>query len=158
MGRESCLRAPGVSSRPPSPAALTDLLPVSSGEKPSAQAAGRFSSVAQLQQRWKFIRHSNILTSTIVRSWGHLRNTVPLSWSHLARCMACPYCCCPSCCSLKLYNNLVEKCFKECVLDFRSKNLGKDEEKVRRGQELGVGAQQNSSLRSWCRNTWGICV
>lgn len=34
------------------------------------------------------------------------------------------------CCSLKLYNNLVEKCFKDCVLDFRSKNLGKDEQQV----------------------------
>jgi hypothetical protein len=33
--------------------------------------------------------------------------------------------------SLKLYNALVERCFKDCVLDFRSKNLGKDEEKVR---------------------------
>lgn len=32
--------------------------------------------------------------------------------------------------SLRLYNNLVEKCFKDCVLDFRSKNLAKDEEKV----------------------------
>jgi hypothetical protein len=32
--------------------------------------------------------------------------------------------------SLKLYNNLVERCFKDCVLDFRSKNLAKDEEKV----------------------------
>lgn len=31
--------------------------------------------------------------------------------------------------SLKLYNNLVERCFKDCVLDFRSKNLAKDEEK-----------------------------
>jgi hypothetical protein len=33
-------------------------------------------------------------------------------------------------CSLKLYNNLVEKCFKDCVLDFRSKNLAKDEQQV----------------------------
>jgi len=33
--------------------------------------------------------------------------------------------------SLKLYNNLVERCFKDCVQDFRSKNLAKDEEKVR---------------------------
>lgn len=33
-------------------------------------------------------------------------------------------------CSLKLYNSLVERCFRDCVDDFRSKNLAKDEEKV----------------------------
>jgi hypothetical protein len=37
----------------------------------------------------------------------------------------------PPCCSLRLYNSLVERCFKDCVSDFRSKNLAKDEEKVR---------------------------
>jgi len=31
--------------------------------------------------------------------------------------------------SLKLYNKLVERCFNDCVQDFRSKNLDKDEEK-----------------------------
>eukprot|EP00878_Enallax_costatus_P005680 GHUV01005957.1.p1 GENE.GHUV01005957.1~~GHUV01005957.1.p1 ORF type:complete len:104 (+),score=22.50 GHUV01005957.1:305-616(+) len=31
--------------------------------------------------------------------------------------------------SLKLYNSLVERCFKDCVDEFRSKNLSKDEEK-----------------------------
>jgi hypothetical protein len=29
-----------------------------------------------------------------------------------------------------MYNALVERCFKDCVVDFRSKNLAKDEEKV----------------------------
>lgn len=39
--------------------------------------------------------------------------------------------------SLRLYNALVERCFKDCVDDFRSKNLAKDEEKVRRTQQQG---------------------
>lgn len=37
--------------------------------------------------------------------------------------------------SLRLYNALVERCFKDCVDDFRSKNLAKDEEKVTRRAE-----------------------
>jgi hypothetical protein len=37
----------------------------------------------------------------------------------------------PLVCSLKQYNRLVERCFKECVSDFKSKNLDKEEEKVR---------------------------
>jgi hypothetical protein len=33
--------------------------------------------------------------------------------------------------SLRLYNGLVERCFKDCVSEFRSKNLDKPEEQVR---------------------------
>lgn len=33
--------------------------------------------------------------------------------------------------SLKLYNNLVERCFRDCVQDFRGKSLDSGEEKVR---------------------------
>lgn len=36
----------------------------------------------------------------------------------------------PPCYSLKMYNNLVERCFKECVEDMRSKALTPGEEKV----------------------------
>ena len=32
--------------------------------------------------------------------------------------------------SLKMYNNLVERCFKECAEDMRSKALSSGEEKV----------------------------
>lgn len=34
-------------------------------------------------------------------------------------------------CSLKMYNNLVERCFSTCVQSFRRKSLEKDEERVR---------------------------
>jgi hypothetical protein len=40
--------------------------------------------------------------------------------------------------SLKLYNKLVERCFNDCVQDFRSKNLDKEEEKVRGWFNAGV--------------------
>lgn len=33
-------------------------------------------------------------------------------------------------CSLRMYNSLVERCFKDCIDSFRSKNLDKAEEKV----------------------------
>jgi|TARA_B100001142_G_scaffold205842_1_gene204135 import inner membrane translocase subunit TIM9 len=33
--------------------------------------------------------------------------------------------------SLRMYNNLVEKCFDTCVQSFRRKTLEKDEERVR---------------------------
>ena len=33
--------------------------------------------------------------------------------------------------SLRMYNNLVEKCFSTCVQSFRRKTLEKDEERVR---------------------------
>ena len=33
--------------------------------------------------------------------------------------------------SLRMYNNLVEKCFDTCVKSFRRKTLEKDEERVR---------------------------
>lgn len=33
--------------------------------------------------------------------------------------------------SLKMYNNLVERCFSTCVQSFRRKSLEKDEERVR---------------------------
>lgn len=63
------------------------------------------------------------------------------------------YCCCVLLlctaalyCSLKLYNNLVEKCFKDCVLDFRSKNLGKDEQQV--GQFVGSNTSSSTSSTS----------
>ncbi len=34
-------------------------------------------------------------------------------------------------CSLKMYNNLVERCFRECTEDMRSKTLSSKEEQVR---------------------------
>lgn len=34
-------------------------------------------------------------------------------------------------CSLRMYNSLVEKCFKECVDGFRRKDLDATEERVR---------------------------
>ena len=34
------------------------------------------------------------------------------------------------CCSLRMYNSLVEKCFKDCVDSFRRKDLESSEEKV----------------------------
>ena len=33
-------------------------------------------------------------------------------------------------CSLRMYNSLVEKCFKDCVESFRRKDLESTEEKV----------------------------
>ena len=33
-------------------------------------------------------------------------------------------------CSLKLYNSLVERCFRDCVDSFRRKDLDSAEEKV----------------------------
>lgn len=56
-------------------------------------------------------------------------------------------------CSLKLYNNLVEKCFKECVLDFRSKNLAKDEEKVRGPGWLLMLLNNKAALRHLTQRT-----
>jgi Tim10/DDP family zinc finger len=35
------------------------------------------------------------------------------------------------CCSLRMYNSLVEKCFRDCVDSFRRKDLESSEEKVR---------------------------
>jgi Tim10/DDP family zinc finger len=37
---------------------------------------------------------------------------------------------CMLCCSLRMYNSLVEKCFKDCVDSFRRKDLESSEEKV----------------------------
>jgi import inner membrane translocase subunit TIM9 len=42
--------------------------------------------------------------------------------------------------SLKMYNNLVERCFKECAEDMRSKALTSSEEKVR--SDLSFSFQQ----------------
>jgi hypothetical protein len=53
-------------------------------------------------------------------------------------------------CSLKLYNNLVERCFKDCVLDFRSKTLGKDEEKVS-SSKAGMGSNGQCGPLEGCR-------
>jgi hypothetical protein len=37
---------------------------------------------------------------------------------------------------MRLYNNLVQRCFNDCVDDFRSKNLSDGEEKVLWGQRF----------------------
>lgn len=44
------------------------------------------------------------------------------------RMRLCPRSACAH--SLKMYNNLVERCFKECTEDMRSKSLSSSEEKV----------------------------
>ena len=49
--------------------------------------------------------------------------------------------------SLKLYNKLVERCFNDCVQDFRSKNLDKDEEKVRFNVKRLRRSGSSSSMR-----------
>ena len=42
--------------------------------------------------------------------------------------------------SLRMYNSLVERCFKDCVDTFRRKDLDAAEEKVRAGRaEAGAG-------------------
>ncbi|KAF8065645.1 TIM9 [Scenedesmus sp. PABB004] len=50
--------------------------------------------------------------------------------------------------SLRLYNALVERCFKDCVADFRSKNLAKDEEKcVQKCCEKFMNVSARTGLR-----------
>eukprot|EP00877_Chromochloris_zofingiensis_P005016 jgi/Chrzof1/14515/Cz09g05200.t1 len=50
--------------------------------------------------------------------------------------------------SLRLYNSLVERCFKDCVDNFRSKNLEKDEEKcVSRCCEKFLNLSARTGLR-----------
>lgn len=41
--------------------------------------------------------------------------------------------------SLRMYNSLVERCFKDCVESFRRKDLDATEEKVRRGGWSAAG-------------------
>lgn len=65
---------------------------------------------------------------------------------------------CPSCArSLKMYNNLVERCFRECVEDMRSKTLSSKEEQVC----VGMHGARALPL-AWCicmrraaSNPWG---
>lgn len=40
------------------------------------------------------------------------------------------------CCSLRMYNNLVERCFKDCIDGFRRKDLDSAEEKVNLRKDL----------------------
>ena len=53
---------------------------------------------------------------------------------------------CTAVCSLKMYNNLVERCFRECAEDMRSKTLSAKEEQVGCKQGMlgrgGAGASQ----------------
>lgn len=51
---------------------------------------------------------------------------LPLPQSHL-------------CCSLKMYNSLVERCFRDCVDSFRRKDLDSTEEKARTREHAAVG-------------------
>lgn len=70
--------------------------------------------------------------------------------------------------SLRLYNGLVERCFRDCVDDFRSKNLSKDEEKVRRcaaflaflvkaRRSIGSG-RQHPSVHTTIQHTLLLCA
>lgn len=43
--------------------------------------------------------------------------------------------------SMRLYNNLVQRCFNDCVDDFRSKHLTTGEEKARGGEGGGEGSR-----------------
>ena len=52
--------------------------------------------------------------------------------------------------SLKMYNNLVERCFKECAEDMRSKALSSGEEKVCVGKSR-VGDKTAGQSRSKSR-------
>ena len=50
--------------------------------------------------------------------------------------------------SMRLYNNLVQRCFNDCVDDFRSKHLTDGEEKVRQRPALATcGAQRVQMTR-----------
>jgi hypothetical protein len=52
------------------------------------------------------------------------------------------------CCSLRMYNNLVEKCFNNCVDTFRRKTLDKDEDKcIRRCAEKFLKHTARVSMR-----------
>lgn len=53
-----------------------------------------------------------------------------------------PFLCHP--CSMRLYNNLVQRCFNDCVDDFRSKHLSDGEEKVRCRQQLAQAVSSSA--------------
>lgn len=66
--------------------------------------------------------------------------------------------------SLKMYNNLVERCFKECVEDMRSKTMSTKEEQARAAmwmmRSVGAAAAGGGSAaglaglpRQWCEPT-----
>ena len=48
--------------------------------------------------------------------------------------------CAPAACSLRMYNGLVERCFKDCVDSFRRKDLESSEEKVRMRHAHATGS------------------
>lgn len=63
----------------------------------------------------------------------------------------------PPHCSLRMYNNLVERCFKDCVDTFRRKDLDATEEKVCRRGPAGVAgwAVERGRVRG---GGWGLVV
>ena len=61
-------------------------------------------------------------------------------------------------CSLRMYNSLVERCFRDCVESFRRKDLDSTEEKVgtcrAENREGSVqGGRGFAGLASW----WRLC-
>ena len=48
---------------------------------------------------------------------------------------------------MRLYNNLVQRCFNDCVDDFRSKHLSDPEEKVRGRWPPAAPASEAVALR-----------
>lgn len=58
-------------------------------------------------------------------------------------------------CSLRMYNNLVERCFKECAQDMRSKALNGQEEQVRGGWDWAVQHEWSAAI---CRQHQALCA